>query len=168
MSNNCNCTVSFAAVCTLPSPPNSVEFLEPFSNLCVEAREAELKSDVRHVYFSEELQVVVGTQYDDTNPLLAILNYDYEFKTQSEFINFIRLSLTKMKCINPGLSHYSAETQGPKWRRVVDAYDRGEVLEDIHELIVELFPYIVPPDDDCNTDIRFRKWKLDHIKEILL
>ena len=91
----------------------------------------------RRVRFAD-VHTVIEFDRCDSKALSSLLSFD----TEMEKAVFFRSSLNKV-CGKAG--NYNPAIFGPKWEYVCGCIARGEIADDIHDLISEAWPWIQPP-----------------------
>jgi hypothetical protein len=94
--------------------------------------------------FSDTIDVEIGgnsISYRDvtSNPLYKLLEINSVFEMEI----MLRISMTYILGMQPGLSTFNAE-RSRKWAKFLEVSDSLE--EDIHDLIIEICPYYLPPE----------------------
>lgn len=87
------------------------------------------------------------------NPLIALL----DFGTEMEKSHFFRSSLMR---VSGKTSNYNPKSFNPKWMSVCEAVDTGVIaVDELHDLIVEMWPYISPPTGT--------RWRVEQFQELV-
>lgn len=116
----------------------------------------------RNVRFNDEIIIIndviaaCDTNDCEVNPLLAILEFD-----DDELKSFMRISLTKVNRMSPGINTNLTDAYISKWKLVIDAFQNKLNEESFHDLIVELWPYIAPRNSK-------KKWELQQFIDMVI
>ena len=108
----------------------------------------------RRVQFSDTITIMEGSPYEP-NPLSQFL----EFGTAHELAAFMRYSMTKVDNKAPGNRTTLSDDSLNRWRMICMAFDSGEILEDFHVLLSEIFPSIVPGNVH-------KRWNMEAFREL--
>ena len=93
---------------------------------------------------------------NDINPILALLDFD-----DDEMKLFMRISLTKVNQISPGLYTKLNINYINKWELIINEFQNGNIEEDFHELLIELWPFIHPRNHN-------KQWNIQQFIDMLL
>lgn len=138
---------------TLPCPESAPEPTPPPSS------KKSLRS-TSSVSFAEDLGSV-ELYHVPLNPLLHVL-LD-EGVTEYAINDLIRVVTTKICNRQPGVVKYNSATHGKLLQVVLDAYSTSLITEDIHDLIVENWPYTLA----YLVSGEPSRWECNHLQELV-